>query len=131
MGLGTVVRTLLLGDATVAGLIGTRVYPVTIPQNPVFPVITYQRISRLDVASQDGPSALARGRIQVDVWAKTYDQAAAVGAAVRRRLNGYRGPVEGQEDVQGIRLETNRDEYDPEALLFRHSADFYVWHEEN
>lgn len=131
MGLGTVVRTLLLGDATVTGYVATRVFPLTLPQKVTFPAITYQRISRLDVGSLEGPSALARARVQVDVWAKTYDQAAAVGAAVRRRLNGYRGPVAGQEDVQGIRLETNRDEYDAEALLYRHTADFYVWHEEN
>lgn len=126
------IRTLLLSDSAIASLVGTRVYPTLLPQGPTMPAITYQRISRISVADHlAGPGALARPRVQIDSWGSTHDQAEALGEAVRRRLNGYRGPVTGAEDVQRISLETVRDLYDDEVKLHRHSADYFVWHEED
>ncbi|MBA2627184.1 MAG: DUF3168 domain-containing protein [Gemmatimonadales bacterium] len=129
--LGGIIRTLLLTDPTVGALLKGGVHPLILPQGTTaFPAITYQRIATVRVRSQEGPSGLARPRVQVDCWAKKFDQSAELGAAVRHRLDGYRGPVPGSEDVQSIELVTDREEYDPQALLHRHSADYYVWHEE-
>ena len=132
MGLGSTIRKVLMDDAAVVALVGTRVYPKILPQNPGLPAITYQRISRVAVADNlQGAGSLARPRVQVDAWAKTDADAITVGAAVRRRLNGFRGPVTGEGDVRRIALETNQDLYDAELLLHRHSADYFVWHEED
>lgn len=132
MSLGPLVRTLLLSDAAIAALVGTRVYPTILPQASTFPAITYQRISRIPVADHlSDVGALARPRVQVDSWAGTRDGAEALGEAVRRKLNGYRGPVAGSEDVQMIQLDAVRDLYDDDVKLHRHSADYFVFHEED
>jgi Protein of unknown function (DUF3168) len=132
MGLQTTLRTILLADPTVSGLVGgTRIYPKILPQNPTFPAITYQRISRIPVADHlTGPGSLGRPRVQVDVWALTDAAAEALGAAVKARLNGFRGVVAGEGDVGRIALETEGGLFDAELLLHRHSADYFVWHEE-
>lgn len=131
MGLGSTVRTILLQDATVSGLVGTRVYPKILPQSPTLPAITYQRVSRVQVADHlTGPGSMGRPRVQVDVWASTDSAAEALGAAVKARLNGYRGTVPGEGEVHRIALETEGGLFDAELLLHRHSADYFVWHEE-
>ena len=132
MRLGPLIRTLLLSDAAVAALVAGRVYPKILPQSPTVPAVTYQRISRVGVADTlDAPGSLARPRVQVDSWGSTGDQAEALGETVREAINGFRGNVSGGASVQRIALETVREEYDDEVKLHRHSADYYVWHEED
>lgn len=132
MGLGSTVRTILLSDPTVSGLVGAaRIYPKILPQNPTLPAITYQRISRVAVADHlTAAGTLGRPRVQVDVWAATDAAAETLGAAVKNRLNGFRGSVAGEGDVRRIALESEGGSYDAELLLHRHSADYFVWHEE-
>jgi len=123
-------RTYLIAGATVATLVGTRVYPSKLPQKPTLPAISYQRISGDRVHSTDGASGLARIQFQIDVWGSTYGSVDALFEAVRKRLDGYRGAV-GAIVTQGIFLERERDMYDDEAELYRRSADFTVWTEES
>lgn len=132
MGLGSTFRKVLLADAAVVALVATRVYPKTLPQAPTFPAITFQRISRVPMADKlDAPGTLARPRVQVDVWGKTDTEVDALATAVRHRLNGFKGTVAGEGDVQRIALDTNEDLYDAELQLHRHRADYFVWHEED
>lgn len=132
MGLGSTVRKILIADASVAALVGTRIFPKALPQNPPLPAITYQRISRTALADTlEGPGTLVRPRVQIDTWAKTDAEAITVGAAVRRALNGFRGPVAGEPDVQRIALDNVEDSIDAELLLHRQRADFFVFHEED
>lgn len=131
MGLGSTVRTIILGDPAVAALVGTRVYPKILPQSPTLPAITYQRISRVSVADHlTGAGSLGRPRVQVDAWASTDAAAETLGAAVKARLNGFKGTVAGEGDVKRIALETEGGQFDAELLLHRHTADYFVWHEE-
>lgn len=46
-------RTGLLADAGVAGIIGNRLYLVQLPQNPVYPSACYQRIATVPLYTQD------------------------------------------------------------------------------
>lgn len=114
-----------LTTASAAALVGTRVYPVLAPQNVAYPCLTWQRISRTEVDSLQGPSGYADVRIQVDCWAKTYSQARALAKAVRADLNGW--------DNDGLpiadcRLDSDRDLFDPRAepKLYRTTLDFIL-----
>lgn len=126
-------RTFLLADSTIASLIGSgsaaRLYPVKLPQGPTMPAITYQTISGQRVHSADGASGLSGPRIQIDCWGSTYAQADALFEAVRKRLDGYRGPA-GSKDIQGAFFDTERDFYEADAELYRKSADFIIWNTE-
>ncbi len=115
---------LLLQDAAVALLVGSRIDPMQSPQrkSPAnasddpgsFPRITYRRISTSDrVISQDGPGTLTRARIQFDVYALTATSAAAVLHAIvfasedGQRLHGWKQTDMNGCYVQKVELESD------------------------
>lgn len=129
------VYTLLKNAAAVSALVGARIYPLTAPQKPTYPLITYQRISGPRWTTLDGPTGIAQPRIQVDAYATTYAGAKALAAAIRQTLDGYRGAVSttaGNVRIGGVRLETDQDLYedDVDPALYRVQMDFMVTHEE-
>lgn len=87
---------ILKGDATVAGLVATRIHAKALPQNVVYPAVSYQRISTARsqfrvLSRQGGKATRQQSRIQVDSWALTEAVAQQVGAAVRDALDGFAG----------------------------------------
>lgn len=120
---------ILTDDATVSGLIGTRVYPLLIPQDAALPAIAYQRISRLQIQTQSGPSCLSRARMQLTCVATTYSGVKALADAVRVVLDGYKGTA-ASVSVGASFLETDADAYADESELFSVRMDFRMWHEE-
>lgn len=139
MTLGTGLRTHLLSDTTIAGLVSGRIFPLRLPQKAEMPAIVYQQISGVRFAHLRGAEALARPRFQVDCWARTHDGAVALGAFVRQRLNGFAGTWTSDESpsvditVQAILLQDERDLFEEEILggLCRHSADYFIFHSTN
>ncbi len=129
MSIATDIRTFLLADATLTTLIGTRLYPLTLPQNPTLPAMTYQWVSGERVHTADGALGLSRPRIQFDAWATTYLVAESVFEALRKRLDAFRGAA-GASIIQGAFFDSERDLYESEPKLYRRSVDFFVWHEE-
>jgi hypothetical protein len=121
---GDLLYAALSGDATVTGLVGTRIYPNKIPQGPramTFTAIVYQVVSDLpqNALTGDASNRLRNARVQVDCYAKKYDTAQAIADAVDTvvtkdtTLNGWR--------------EISRDFYEDEAELHRVSMDVLLW----
>jgi hypothetical protein len=129
MSIASDLRTYLLADATLTTLVGTRMYPLKLPQAPTMPAIIYTWISGARVHSTDGPSGLSNPRVQFDCWAQTYLEAEALLEALRKRLDGFQGTA-GSSWIQAVFFETERDGYDDDTELYRRSADFFVWYEE-
>jgi hypothetical protein len=127
MSVSTDLRAFILADGTVAGLIGTRLYPLTLPQAPTLPAMSYQWISGQHFNAMDAPSKLSGPRVQFTCWAATYLQAEAVVEALRKRLNGFRG-MAGATEIQGAFMESERDLYESDPALFARSADFFVYY---
>lgn len=123
------VYAILVGDAEVSALVGTRVYPQVIPQDAALPAVAYSRISARRVKSHSGPSRLARPRVQVTCSAKTYGAAKALAAAARGALDGFKGTAAGL-DVQGAWLDNDGDEYGDDGELRSVRMDFMIWHRE-
>lgn len=122
-------RTFLLGDGTLAGLISARLYPVILPQSPTFPAVSYQWISGTRYVTNDGPSQLSSPRLQFDCWSLSYTTTRAVSEALRKRLNGFKGLAGGSPPmtrIQGAFFESEREFYEPETKLYRHSADYFL-----
>lgn len=120
---------ILLADAAVTALVGTRVYFATAPQAPVLPYIVMYRISAPRVHSLEGPSGLAAARIQIDMYAKSGASARAVGEAVRVALDCFRDEQSGV-NLQCVLLLDEMDGYseDPELRYVTH--DYRVWYNE-
>lgn len=120
----------------IAALVGTRIYPLRLPQKPTLPAIVLQRISGVRFGAHlRGPAAIGRPRFQVDSWAQTYDAATSLGTLVRRRLEGYTGAwTDGGSPAVTARVVVM---FDDEQDLFvediggglcRHSADYFIFH---
>lgn len=125
---------ILAADVTVAGLVGTRIFPNVVPQDQSLPAISYQRIATSRVWSLEGPSGLAQPTFQVNCLAATYDALRTLSAAVRAALDGYSGTASSVA-VSVIRLidEGDLPEVSPANLadrVFGRRMDFQMYHEE-
>jgi hypothetical protein len=125
-------RTRALSVAAVSALIGTRMYPGKLPQDPTYPAVTYTRISGPRLYSHQGATGLAEGRFQFDCWAASYSAAKSTAAAVRESLEGFRGTV-GSDVIASIFAVHEADSYEPQEGDegdWRVSLDFWVRYEE-
>lgn len=122
--------TFVTTDAVVGPLIaGTRMYPGKLPQTPVFPSLTYNRISSTQEYEFEGDEVDVRpSRFQIDAWDDGYDGMTVLAEAVRTRLTGHIGAM-GTDTVQFIEIEDMMDEYETETQLWRRIIDFIVWYE--
>ncbi|NBS67650.1 DUF3168 domain-containing protein [bacterium] len=84
-------RARLIGDATLTGLIGTRIYPGKAPQDPTLPYVVYHRISTTRTPTLNGPTLVPETRIQLDIIATSQASAELVATAIRNRIDGYTG----------------------------------------
>lgn len=122
----TILFTKLSGTAALTALVGTRIYPLIIPQGATYPAVTYQRISTMAregcMSEDDG---LARARIQVTAWAETFTSAKAVIDQVRQALQRWT-----TTGVQGSFILAEYDLYDDEAIKYGSAVDAEIVYEE-
>ena len=123
----------LLGDSAISTAVGTRVYPQFLPQNTQSDSIVYQKVSDVGDHTLEGPTGLARPRMQIDAWSRTNNGANALALLIKERLDGYQGTMGAGGDqvtVQGVFFESARDLYDDSAKLHRVSADYFIAYDE-
>lgn len=125
-------RALLLSDAGLSAACGGRVHWQTAPQGGALPVLVLNRVSVVPAYTFGGEDALRSTRVQIDVWARTYAEAADIAATLRGLLSGFSGNF-GETRFQGIFLGALRDFRDDGAAdddgLARVSADYIINHE--
>lgn len=115
------VYSTLTNDATVAALVGTRVYPHKPPQGATLPAVGYLRIGGPRDTSLNGASGSARTRIRFDCWATTSDGADAVMRAVRDAMDAYTGAFAAINPVEF---------HEEESDAYRVTIDYYIHHTE-
>lgn len=124
----------LNAQAGITAIAGSRIWPEVIPDQ-VFdeaskrPCIVFSRSGTERTRTFCGTIPLVASSITIDCYARTYDGAEQLAAAVRSSLTDYRGAM-GDEQVQDTRLDSDFDLVDLEPGLFRVSLGFTVWHTE-
>ena len=116
------IYTLLSGNATVNGLVNTRIYPVVMPQDVNLPAISYHETANTPVNHLGGKSGLENPHVAINSWATAYDEANAVSQAVNSAMDGvrtFRAVMINQLDV-----------YDPELNIFAKAQIYSCWHTE-
>jgi uncharacterized protein DUF3168 len=113
----------ILNGPGISGLIGTRFYPLILPQNTKLPAATFQLIARQARHGHDDEADYQQ-IFQVDCWADTYPETKSLADNLRSLLDGYSGPV-GSLDAL-IFLDNEKDEYIDAAKLYRVSMDFII-----
>lgn len=121
-----VVRELLLADPAVSGAVGTRVYPLMVPERAPLPAITYQRISTVPIRDLHGV-AYVETRIRVTAWAERYGTARTLGEAVAAALT--RGPVTAGVRLIDLIAIAAADELGPTAGIAGAAVDVRVVHD--
>jgi hypothetical protein len=114
-----------LTDPTSAtyALVGSRVYPLAIPQESDMPAIAYNRISNPDRWTQDGHH-LYSPRYQFDCRGKVYDDALAVEDALVADLS-----LAGWGQIKKVHpAGAGPDLRDPDTGLFTRRVDLIFWH---
>jgi hypothetical protein len=118
------IYTAVTGNAGIAALVSTRVYPMMLPQEPTLPAITYQRISTPRVTAHDGGTGLEYPRFQFDVYAATYAGARALAKLLVALFNAKKSAV---TTGTVTFVESDRDNYDPDTGVFRRMVDVVLW----
>ena len=121
--------TRLTGYAGLTALIGSRVYPLKMPQKPTLPAVSYQRIDGPRESAIASDMGMAHPRMQVDCWASTYAGVKAVATQVRAALQRWSDAAASPVVLDSL-LESDQDLYEAEVEIYRVSMDFIIWHRE-
>ncbi len=115
----------LTGDAGVAALVGSRVYPMHMPQAGTLPALVYERITTVRSYAHDGQQSPTLVRMQVDSIAGTLAAAEPCAAAVLACLSGFVGTV-GGVDIRSCFAENQVNLPDEETGLVRVVQDYLI-----
>lgn len=135
--LETALYAFLGQQGAISALVGARIYPLLLPQNPTMPALTYQIISTVPDYVLAGPSGLVAKRVQINCWASRewampgYTTAQNVATAVRKALDGYSGIWPGGIEIVRAKRDNQHDDFEPEGLYDRTILDFIVHYHEN
>ena len=103
---------------------GDRLYPVQLPQDPIYPAATFQQIAaQLTDTGQSAPSDLEDALVQFDCYALKHSQAKALAKALRADLSGFRGNLGGL-DVGAVHFQNEWDFWGAEAKVWRVTVEF-------
>jgi len=123
------VRYLLANDANLlAAVPATRIKAGVLPIKTVMPAVSVTHLDtqeRLTISMSE-PSIIARSRIQVSAFAKTYSQCKAILELVRKALPHTRGMVGGVELDSILPENANPDFFDTDDGIHMQSRDFIV-----
>lgn len=105
-----VLRSALIANATVAGLMGDRVYPVVAPASAALPFVTWRRVAIRRQQTLGAPMGMPVTSVEYSIYGGTYEQAREVADAMRLVLDGYGGTVNNTE-VKQTSLEQESDDF--------------------
>lgn len=129
------IRAYLLADNEIANLVGSRVFPIVLPQGVIQPAIVYHIIDETESYHYQGPSGLVAARLQIDSIARSSDTATNLSTLAKERLGGFSGTLTygpnsppDSIEVQSIQfLNTQPEDYDNDLQLYTKRRDYMVW----
>lgn len=110
------VQTVLLADATVTGIAGTRVHQVQRIQSDMLPAVVLTQVSAVPQNHLYGAPTLDSVRVQVDCYAATRTACRQLAAATRTAL-----------EAAGLDMELEVEVFEPDVSEFRITQDFLTW----
>lgn len=84
----------LTNASAITNVVSTRIYPIELPQNVVYPAVTYQRVSTVRNNALDIPLGVTTIRLQTDCYGISLSTAQQIADLIREELNGFNGTVQ-------------------------------------
>lgn len=105
-----VLRSAIVGDATLLSEIGTRIYPVIAPASAQLPFVTWRRAGIQRSQTLGLPVGVPRLSVEYNIYAATYETAREIADRMRAVLDGYGGTVD-TVTVKQVSLEQESDDF--------------------
>lgn len=123
--IGVSIYTLLSGDATLTGLVGTKIYPVEAPQREEDAMVIYwiKEVDPTDTKEEVSDEDWVKSEILV--YAKDYDLMHTISKRIRTILDKYSGTVSGNA-ISEIRFEDFSDGWEPARKGFVGTSDYLI-----
>lgn len=126
------IYTHLAANAGVAALVGTRIYPILMPESPTYPAVVYRFLSEITYPAMGADTGITHRRMQVDCWADTRTGAQQLGDAVTSALSRFMGTVSytgGSTVISDIYRDGVMDLFDEHSRRFQRAVDFIVMYQ--
>jgi len=105
----SVLRAALVANATVSGLLGTKIYPLAADADATLPWVTWRRSAIRRQATLSGPMGVPTVVVEYDIVA-TYEATRTLADAIRGVLDGYTGTAD-NTTVRQTSLEDESDQF--------------------
>lgn len=115
--------------ATVSADIGTRVYPVKLPQNPTFPCASYTTSGADRHSTFSGQNDFVGMNIDIDCWGETYSDAKDLQTKIRGAVQNYQGLM-GTVNVDSVFVYDPVDVYEDSVQAYRSTLPITIYHTE-
>lgn len=114
----------LMADAAINTVTGDRIWPLVRDEGSDLPAITHQVVTPMPATDLDGDdTTLFNYRVQVDIWAHSYDAVRTLAELVRTRMKTPATTFSSLSLSGG-----GGDDYEPETKIYRVSMDFSMWY---
>lgn len=125
MPLESKVYSALVATTRITDTVGTRIYPLILPQEPTLPAITYQRITGEKQNHLEGYANLEQVRLQIDIWGTTLTGCKTMSTVVHSVLGAA-------PDFKALLIyDMDLSEYlEDGTILYRISQDYSIWNRE-
>lgn len=113
----------LSGDATLAAIVSSRIYPDVADSSASVPYVVYQNISTTGETTHDGIRTLEFPSVQLTAWAKTKAETLSIVSRINALLDGK--TVSGTSQAT-FRFSNQLGNYDSETRMFGEIIEFTV-----
>lgn len=122
----------LSSQPAITSIVSLRIYAGILPQDPIYPALTYKTISRFPEHCFGADPGNEQARIQVDCWAITFAESYSLNIAVKNAMSRWRGSQTNYY-IEDCFVENQQDEYEDESTqrVYRHSVDFMIFFRPN
>mgnify|MGYP002639966762 CR=1 FL=1 len=119
------IYSILSGNAAVAAIVGTKIYPEIAPQGDAMPFIVYQIQSALPETTKDSTSKLDTYQINIICFGNDYDVLFTLEAAVRTAIDRYKGTVS-STNIDQANFKGMNSGYDETANVFINESEYSI-----
>lgn len=117
----------LQAQPSIANIVGTRIFPVVIPEGTNAPSLIYETVSAIPTYTFDGSVGLVTARITFTAWSPDFSDCKTMQEAIRVALDNYPPSLMGSTPISAIWRDNGcRDGWDSISSFYRSSADYRI-----